>query len=96
MNEQPKRVYVAIERWRGSAELSLLAVGGVGVFGFVYAERHGIRELLGMSALAFIVALWYWAVSRAGALGAVAALAATAGALFWISGKARREESHSV
>jgi hypothetical protein len=42
---------------------------------------------MGIATLAFIVPLWYWAVDRAGALGAVAALIATAGILFWVSGR---------
>jgi hypothetical protein len=40
------------------------------------------------STVAFIVGLWVWAVDRGGALGAVVALVATAGLLFWVSGRA--------
>jgi hypothetical protein len=73
----------------GPSELALLIVGGAGVVGFLYGDRHGVRDLLAAAALAFIVALWAWALDRAGALGAVLALAATAALLFWVSGKVR-------
>ena len=71
----------------GEAGLALVLVGGAGVMGFLYAQRFAQRELMTASMLAFIVALWVWAVAAAGALGAVAALVATAGLLFWISGR---------
>jgi len=48
---------------------------------------------MGAAALAFIVPLWYWAVDRGGALGAVAALAATAALLFWLSGRRGRGDA---
>ena len=71
----------------GEPGLALVLVGGAGVMGFLYAQRFALRELMATSMLAFIVALWVWAVEGAGALGAVAALVATAGLLFWISGR---------
>ena len=79
--------FTALEALDGSAELPLLLVGGVGVGAFVYANGAGLRALMGAAALAFILPLWYWGVERGGALGAVAALAATAGILFWVSGR---------
>jgi len=79
--------FTALEALDGPPELALLMVGGVGVVAFVYAARAGLRSVVGMSTVAFIVPLWYWAVDRAGALGAVAALVATAGILFWVSGR---------
>jgi hypothetical protein len=79
--------YTALEPLDGPAELPLLLVGGAGVAAFAYASREGFRSLMAAAALAFIVPLWYWAVERGGALGAVAALAATAGLLFWLSGR---------
>lgn len=77
----------AFETFDGPPELGLLMVGGVGVLAFVHADRHGLQQLMGAAALAFIVPLWWWAVERAGALGGVAALVATAGLLFWASGR---------
>jgi len=79
--------YTALEALDGPAELPLLLVGGAGVAAFVYANASGFRSLMSAAALAFIVPLWYWAVDRGGALGAVAALAGTAGLLFWLSGR---------
>ena len=84
----PLGFYTALEAMNGSSEVALALVGGAAVGGFVYGLRFRIRRLLGTSAIAFIAAVWYWAVDRAGALGAVFALAVTAGLLFWISGKA--------
>jgi hypothetical protein len=50
----------------------------VGVVGFLYARQNRVREILAVSALAFVSGAWYWGVERVGAMGAVAALAATA------------------
>lgn len=77
----------ALETMNGPPELALLMIGGVGATGFVYGNSEGLRALMGASVLAFVLALWWWAVERGGALGAIAALAATAGLLFWVSGK---------
>jgi len=79
--------YTSLEALDGPPELALLLVGGAGVAGFVYANGTGIRHLMTASTLAFIAPLWYWAVDRGGALGGVAALVATAGILFWVSGR---------
>jgi hypothetical protein len=85
--------FTALEALDGPPELPLLLVGGAGVVAFMYANAKGFRGLMGAAALAFIVPLWYWAVDRGGALGAVAALAATAGVLFWLSGRTGRADS---
>jgi len=82
--------YTSLEALDGPPELPLLVVGGVGVAAFVYANAREFRSLMTAAALAFIAPLWYWAVDRGGALGGVAALAATAGLLFWLSGKTGR------
>lgn len=85
----PLGMWTAVEALDAPSEVALVMVGGVGVAGFVYAIRFRVRRVLSMSALAFIAAIWYWAVDRAGALGAVLALAVTAAVLFRISGKAQ-------
>jgi hypothetical protein len=77
----------AFETLDGPAELALLFVGGAGVAGFVYGNSEGLRSLMGVATLSFVLALWVWAIDRGGALGAVAALVATAGLLFWVSGR---------
>ncbi|MEQ1855048.1 MAG: hypothetical protein ABL963_01180 [Longimicrobiales bacterium] len=79
--------YTSLEALDGPPELPLLLVGGAGVAAFVYANGRGLRSLMGAATLAFVAPLWYWAVDRGGALGAVAALVATAGILFWVSGR---------
>lgn len=79
--------FTALEALSGPAELPLLLVGGAGVAAFLYGNRAGLRPLMGAAALAFVAPLWYWGVERGGALGAVAALVATAGILFWVSGR---------
>jgi hypothetical protein len=85
--------FTALEAINGPPEMALVLVGGAGVVAFTYANTHGFRSLMGAAALAFIAPLWYWAVERAGALGAVAALAATAVLLFWLSGRLGGSES---
>ena len=69
----------------GPPESALVAVGGSGVAGLLYARQHRVREILAVSALSLVVSAWFWGVQRAGALGAVFALAVTAALLFWIS-----------
>ena len=79
----------------GGSGLALVLVGGAGVMGFLYARRFGLRELMTTSMLAFIIALWVWAVDQGGVLGAIVALAATAGILFWVSGRTGASEARS-
>jgi len=79
--------FTALEALDGPPELAVLFVGGGGVLAFLYANRRGLRQVLGSAAVAFVAAAWYWGVERGGALGAVFALALTAAALFWISGR---------
>jgi hypothetical protein len=83
----PFGFFTALETLDGPPELAVALVGGAGVIAFLYANRWGLRHLFGFAALAFICALWYWGWERGGAFGAVLALAATAGILFWLSGR---------
>ena len=83
----PLGLGTAFETFDGPPELGVVMVGGVGVLAFIHADRHGLKQLMGTASLAFIVPVWWWAVERAGALGGVAALLATAGFLFWASGR---------
>jgi hypothetical protein len=89
----PLGLFTAFETFDGPPEGGLLLVGGVGVLAFRYADRYELRALMGVSALAFVVPVWWWAVERGGALGGVLALAATAGLLFWASGRRGRDEA---
>lgn len=70
--------------------LALILVGGVAVVGFLHADRHSFDSLMTASSFAFIVPVWWWSVDTAGALGGVFALLATAGLLFWASGRKDR------
>lgn len=80
--------YTAFELPGGTGEINaLLLVGGVGVLGFVYGNREGLRPLMAIGTLSAVLALWVWAVDLGGALGAAFALLITAGALFWLSGR---------
>ncbi|HSG47539.1 MAG TPA: hypothetical protein VLA43_07005, partial [Longimicrobiales bacterium] len=77
----------AMEALDGPPEVALALVGSAAVLGFIYAMRLRVRRVLAASALAFIAAVWFWAVQRGGAPGAIAGLAFAAGLLFWLSGK---------
>jgi len=83
----PFGFFTALRTFGGPPELAVLLVGGAGVAAFLYANRRGLRPVIGSAAFAFVSAVWYWGVERGGALGAVFALVLTAGALFWISGR---------
>jgi uncharacterized membrane protein len=71
----------------GEPESGLMAVGGSGLIGFLYGREHRVAEILAVSGLSIVFSAWFWGVERAGALGAVFALAAAAALLFWFSGK---------
>jgi hypothetical protein len=77
----------AMEALKGPAELALIFVGSVAVAGFAYALRYRARRVLTASAVAFVLAVWFWAQNRAGALAAVVGLAVAAAVMFWLSGK---------
>lgn len=83
----PFGFFTALEALDGPPELAVVLVGGGGVLGFLYANRRGLRPVMGAAAFAFVAAAWYWGVERGGALGAVFALALTAALLFWVSGR---------
>jgi hypothetical protein len=89
----PLGLFTAFETFDGPPESGLLLVGGVGVVAFQYADRHELRTLMGVAAMAFVVPVWWWAVERGGALGGVLALVGTAGLLFWASGRRGRDEA---
>jgi hypothetical protein len=79
----------------GPPEAALVAVAGSGVLGFLYAQKSRLREILAVSAVSFVSGTWYWGVERAGALGAVLALAVTAALLFWYSGRYRSRSAEA-
>lgn len=83
----PLGFFTAMEAMDAPPEAALALVGSAAVLGFVYAMRFRVRRVLAASALAFVAAVWFWAVDRGGAPGAIAGLAFAAGLLFWLSGK---------
>ena len=74
----------------GGHPLALVLVGGVGVVAFIHADRYGFDRLMIAASFCFIFPIFIWAVAEAGAVGAVLALLATAGFLFWASGRRDR------
>ena len=78
----------AYETSGGSEEILAFAlVGGGGVAGFLFGRAREIRPLMGVGTVSFILALWVLAADLGGALGVFMALVATAGGLFWLSGR---------
>jgi hypothetical protein len=86
----PLGFYTVKEALRGSAEAATVVVGGVGAAAMSYALAREDRRVLVAGCLAVLSAAWYYGVTRGGALGAVAALAATAALLFWLSARLGR------
>jgi uncharacterized membrane protein len=86
----PLAFFTALEAMESGPEVPLALIGVPAVAGFAYADRYRVRGVLATSALSFVVAVWYWGVERAGALGAAIALGVTAGLLFWLSGRIGR------
>jgi len=83
----PLGFFTAMEALQATSELALIFVGGLAVLGFAYAMQYRSRRILATSALAFILAVWFWAAERGGALGVVAGLAFAAAFLFWLSAR---------
>lgn len=92
----PLGFWTAFETLNGPPEMALLLVGGAGVAGFVYGDSEGIRQLMGVAAVAFVLPVWWWAVDRGGALGAIAALVGTAALLFWVSSRTGGPEADAL
>lgn len=86
----PLGFFTAMEALDGGSELALILVGSGAVLGFAYAMQYRSRRILATSALAFVLAVWFWAADRGGALGVVAGLAFAAAFLFWLSGRVGR------
>lgn len=86
----PLGFLTALETLDGPPELALVMVAGVAVAGFAYALRYRIARILATSAITFVAAVWFWAVERGGALGAVAGLAVAAVVFFRLSGRVGR------
>ena len=67
--------------------LATLVVSGAAVAAYLYADRSGYTPVLAAAAIAFVLPIWAWAIEAGGAAGGIAALALTAGVLFWAAGR---------
>ena len=83
----PLAFYTTLEALDASAEVAALTVGALGGIAMAYGLRREDRHVLSAGCLALLSGAWYYGVDRGGALGAVAALAATAALLFWLSAR---------
>jgi hypothetical protein len=81
---------LALESTGLETEAAALAVGAIGGLAMAYALAQEHRSVLVAGCLALLSAAWYYGIDRGGALGAVAALAATAALLFWLSARLGR------
>lgn len=86
----PLAFYTVLEALDFEAEAAALAVGAIGGVAMAYGLRREERSVLIAGCLAVLSAAWYYGIDRGGALGAVAALAATAALLFWLSARLGR------
>ncbi len=83
-------VLETLELGANSAALTVACVGAAGLW---YSIPRGFRWVLVTSCLALLIAAWYYGAEKAGALGAVLALAAMSALLFWISSRMGRAGS---
>ncbi len=79
-----------LEAMNAGPNTAALTVGGVGGMGLGYSLPRGSRPVLVASCLALLIAAWYYGAEKAGALGAVLALAVVAVILFWGSSRMGR------
>lgn len=70
-------------------QVTALLVGGLGALWIGVGLRISLGALVQVGALSVISAAWYFSMNAGGALTAAAALAVTAGVLFWVSGRMR-------
>ncbi len=71
---------------------SALAQAVVGALAIAYGMGRGHRSVMYAGCFLVVVAAWVFGIQASGALGAVLALAFTAGLLFWVAGRTGRED----
>jgi hypothetical protein len=79
----PFGFFTTLEAMKTGPNAAALSVAAVGVLGLWFALPRGSRDVLVASCITLLAAAWYYGAAKAGALGAVLALAATAGVLLW-------------
>ncbi len=83
----PLAFWTVLGALSGSNAAAALVVAGVGVAGLAYGLRQGASRVAMAGCLAVLAAAWFYAAEEGRGLGAVVALAFTAGLLFWLSGR---------
>ena len=81
----------AIDRWVGQGLFATEIAERLRTASLTYGIRLRAEATLRTGALAVVVAAWYFGVEQGGAIGAVLALAFTAGLLFWLSTRIGRD-----
>lgn len=79
----PFGFFTTLGAMRSGPDLAAGGVAAVGGLGLWYALPRGRRAVLVTSCLTLLAAAWYYGSAKGGALGAVLALVAVAGVLFW-------------
>lgn len=79
----------------GPTEAALVVAAGGGL-GLWFALLRGSAGVLAASCLVLLAAAWYYGSAKAGALGAVLALAVMAAVLFWASSRMSAPRSSEV
>jgi hypothetical protein len=83
----PFGFFTTLVSLRSGPSEAALVVAAAGALGLGYALPRGSRAVLVTACITLLAAAWYYGVSKAGALGAVGALAATAVLLLWASSR---------
>ena len=84
-----------LEAIDASAEVAALAAAALGGAAMAYGLRREERAVLVAGCFALVIAGWYYGVDRGGVLGAIAAFAATAALLFWLSARLGRDAAEA-
>jgi hypothetical protein len=86
----PLSFYTTLESLDAPSEVAALVTAAIGGAAMAYGLQRTERSVLVAGCFALLSAAWYYGVDRGGVLGAVAALAATAALLFWLSARLGR------
>jgi hypothetical protein len=83
----PFGFFTALVAMEAGPNTAAVMVAGGGLLGLWFALPRGSRPVLVASCLTLLSAAWYYGAAKAGALGAVLALAAVAVVLLWASSR---------
>jgi hypothetical protein len=85
----PFLAFTTMEAFDWPVEATALAQAALGAAALRYGLRHDARGPLLAGAAALATGAWIYGIERGQAMGAVVALVATAGLLFWVSTRIR-------